>query len=95
MDEASGVCKVLRDMGLHMKPGWIREALRSGHAAVGLSQEDRAYQLALHSDFREAAAGCLPPEAASFENRLVQGKFVLQVRPPVCSTRGGLMPGRK
>ena len=73
------VCEVLRASGLHMKRGWVREAVRSGH---GPSPEDRAYQLALHSDFREAAAGCLPAGVAHSNNRLVQGKFVLQVRLP-------------
>lgn len=81
-DVATGVGQALRGMGLHMKGGWIREILRSGQssASLGVSPEDRAYQMALHSDFREAAAGCLPPEVASFDNHLVQGKFVLQVR---------------
>ena len=48
---------------------------------AGLAPEERAYQLALYSDLREAGTGCLPPGIEGFDNRTVEGKFVLQVLP--------------
>ncbi len=48
---------------------------------AGLAPEERAYQLALYSDLREAGTGCLPPGIEGFDNRTVEGKFVLQVVP--------------
>lgn len=64
------------------------QALRtapSGRAA-GPSQQELVYQLALYSDLREAGAGCLPPGIEGFENRTVEGKFVLQVLPLCCAS---------
>ena len=64
------------------------QALRtapSGRAA-GSSQQELVYHLALYSDLREAGAGCLPPGIEGFENRTVEGKFVLQVLPLSCAS---------
>ena len=79
--EAEHVHAQLRDAGLHLKPAWVDEALRVpplGRLA-GLAAEARAFNLALCADLRTAGAGCLPADAASPGNRVLQGRFVLQV----------------
>ena len=79
--EEQGIWQALCDTGLNLKHAWLRQALRappSGRTA-GLSAEARAYQLALLSDFHEAALGCLPQNVAAQETSVVKGKFVLQV----------------
>ena len=58
----------------------FKQALQIHSSGRGAgTPENRTYQLALFSDLRETGTGCLPANISGFENRLVQGKFVLQV----------------